>query len=386
MRNGIFKKLTAICVLGLFCAPEFIFAAPGNVVSAKEKIIKTSIEIKGFGVLALQKSHNNGHSTTQLIVKKPGNVTIVADTYEGLEPFELLKCDFDKDSNPEIIATLRYSDSQNVIPYVYTFTDSIERVFPNENQEADLLNCREVFVSQCNSNPSLCLKYQISYHDFGPPELFKLEMYTMQNKGRLTLAKVGYNEGNHYNQLMNLAGEYMHNGRTKEAAVLYHKALTSSTGDMPQTAIAEGLYSEAEAMKYSGQYQEAIKLYEKLVLEYTESNFTEIAQRELEFLFANQKTPALLNDYFSIQSDINSNKPDVALEKLERLIKENPQCPIMDRILFTKAEILVSENQLEKAVSVYKSIKVNFPESTLVDAVDIMLEDLESKPVDNDEL
>ena len=178
----------------------------------------------------------------------------------------------------------------------------------------------------------------------------------------------------------------MHNGRTKEAAVLYHKALTSSTGDMPQTAIAEGLYSEAEAMKYSGQYQEAIKLYEKLVLEYTESNFTEIAQRELEFLFANQKTPALLNDYFSIQSDINSNKPDVALEKLERLIKENPQCPIMDRILFTKAEILVSENQLEKAVSVYKSIKVNFPESTLVDAVDIMLEDLESKPVDNDEL
>lgn len=387
MKNTVaISKLLVIATLtGILLSPATILAAPSKSGSQDSDFLKKSLVVEE-GTLVLQNIDNQNNSAAQLVLKRPGNITIIADTYEGLEPFELLKCDFNGDGTMEIVATLKYPDSQNVIPYVYSFTDSLEKVFPKEKQEADLLNCREVFISHQKSVNSLCLKYLVSYHDFGPPDLFKLEMYTMQKDNQFKLTQIGYNEGTHFNLLMNLAAEYIHKGRTLDAAALYDQALTSSTGDITRTAFTEALFSEAEALKFSGKYSEASKLFEKLVLEYTDSKFTELAQKELEFLFTNQKSPELLNKYFAIRMNILNNNNSTAMEQLDKLISNNPKCSFMDRLLFTKAELLVSDDHLEDAVSIYKQIKVNYPESNLIDSVDEMLEDLESKPVDADSL
>ena len=88
----------------------------------------------------------------------------------------------------------------------------------------DLTGCREIFITNYGSKSALCLKYLVSYHDYGPPQLFKLEMYVVDN-GKPSLAQVGYNEGKHYNLLMNLAGEYMHNGNMATASELYDQAV-----------------------------------------------------------------------------------------------------------------------------------------------------------------
>ena len=381
------KKIAIVSAVLITMLSQVAFCAPNQQKANNSKQQITSIKLKDIGTLNLQKNPNNPSEPAQLVLhKKAGNITIVADTYEGLEPYELLQCDFNHDDILEFVAVLRYPDSPNVVPYVYSFTDSLEKIFPKPNKETELLNCREVFLSQCDSKPALCLKYLISYHDYAPPELFKLEMYTANEAGELQLAKIGYNEGTHFNLLMNLAAEYMHNGRTQEAAALYNQALTSSTGELTQAAFTEGLFSEAEALKFSGKYSQAMKLYEKLVLEYTNSNFTELAQKELEFLYANQKNPVLLNQYFRIQSKIVNDQPEAALALLNEMIQNNPNSDIIDRLLFSKAELLISENKIDEAIVVYKSIKVNYPDSPLIEAVDEMLEDLEAKPEDTDGL
>ena len=346
--------------------------------------LKTSVEVQNLGSLVLQKTKQG--DTTQLILKKSPKITIVVDNYEGLEPHELIKYDLDNDGKTEIIATLKYADSQNVIPFVYTIKESLEKIFPDEESESKLLTCREVFVTTQNSKPVLCLKYLISFHDYAPPELYKLEMYALE-KGKLKINQIGYNEGSHYNLLMNLAAEYMHNGKTLEAAQLYNQALASfSTGQMSSKAFCEALFFNAEALKYSGKYSDAMKLFEKIVLEHTDSDFTEISQKALEFIHDNINNEKLLTQYYKIQLEIVNEHTEVALNQLNQLIKDNPKCSFMDKLLFTKAEILISDNNIEEATAIFIDIKVKYPQSSLIETIDEMLENLESKPEDSEEL
>ncbi len=380
------KFFIIIYCLVLFSSAELFAASPKK--SVKNTILQTKVEINGLGTLHLQKSNDKNSATTQLVLIKPKNITIIVDNYEGFEPYELIKLDFDNDGITEIIATLRYPESENVVPFVYTIKEGLEKIFPNENEESKLVSCREVFVTNRQSVPVLCLKYLISYHDYAPPELFKLEMYSFKD-GKMQLSQVGFNEGTHYNLLMNLGAEYMHNGKTLEAARLYKEALASSTGDMSQQAFCEALFCNAEALKYSGKYDEAMKLFEKIVLEYTDSNFTEIAQKELEFLHENSKdnkNSNVLKEYFKIRLEIENEQTETALKHLDELIKNNKDCKFLDRMLFTKAELLVSENRIDEAMGVFTDIKVKFPYSPLIDIVEEMIENLECKPEDTEGL
>ncbi len=350
--------------------------------------LNTSIEIKEYGILKLIKSENKQTDTSQLILKNPKNMTIIVDNYEGLEPYELINSDLDKDGNPEIIATLKYPDSNNVIPYVYTLKDGLEKIFPSEEIENKLTSCCEVFVTPNGSKQALCLKYLVNYHDYAPPELFKLEMYNLNN-GIMKLDRVGYNEGTHYNLLMNLATEYMHIGKTLEASILYHEAIASSTGEMSKKAFCEALFLYAESLSFSGKYSEAMKNFEKLVLEYTDSDFTEVAQRELEFLYTNTKDPknlTILKRFFKILHEIEYEHSEQALTHLEQLISENKECNFLDRMLYVKAELLISDNKVDEAIAVFTDIKVKCPNSPLIELVEEMIENLECKPEDTEGL
>lgn len=382
--SKIFKIIAVASLLIISSANHLLSAAPKKF-NTPSSHPKTSVVLKGLGTLYLEKNKSNQNDITQLVLKKSGNITILADTYEGLDPVELMQCDFDKDELPEVIVVVKYPNSPDVIPYVYTFNEGIEKVFPNPEKETELLNCRAAFLTFCNSKPALGLQFLVAFHDYAPPELYRLEMYTIDKSG-FNLAQIGYNEGTHYNLLMNLAAEKMHLGRTKEAALLYEQAVASSSGDISQKAFVEALFCEAEALKFSGSYQNAMKLYEKIVLEFTDSNFTETAQKELEFLAANKKSNKLLNEFFKIQQEIINNNELVALDKLEQLINKNPNCNFMDRLLFTKAELLISNNRIDEALEIYTSIKVKFPNSSIIDEVEEMLEDLEARPEDTDGL
>ena len=129
-----------------------------------------------------------------------------------------------------------------------------------------------------------------------------------------------------------------------------------------------------------------MKLFEKIVLEHTDSDFTEISQKELEFIHDNLNNEKLLTQYYKIQLEIVNEQTKSALNNLNQLIKDNPKCSFMDRLLFTKAEILISENNIESAIAIFIDIKVKYPESPLIDTIDEMLENLESKPEDSEEL
>ena len=129
-----------------------------------------------------------------------------------------------------------------------------------------------------------------------------------------------------------------------------------------------------------------MKLFEKIVLEHTDSDFTEIYQKELEFIHDNLNNEKLLTQYYKIQLEIVNEQTKSALNNLNQLIKDNPKCSFMDRLLFTKAEILISENNIESAIAIFIDIKVKYPESPLIDTIDEMLENLESKPEDSEEL
>ena len=386
------KKTTyyiTIAIIATLLSTANLFAALSPRKNKKEFTLPTTAEVKDLGTLSLEKSKDKNSATSQLILKKAKGITIVVDNYDGLDPYELAKLDLDKDGITEIVATLRYPESDNVIPYVYIIKeDGLEKIFPKEGTESQFMSCKEVFMTYRHDFPVLCLKYLVGYHDYAPPELFRLEMYGLKN-GQLEICSVGYNEGTHYNLLMNLAAEYMHNGKTLDAAKLYNEALASSTGEMSQQAFCEALFCNAEALKYSGKYQEAMKLFEKIVLEYTDSNFTEIAQKELEFLHENckdNKNTKVLEEYFKIRFEIENEQAELALKHLDNLIKNNKDCNFLDRMLFTKAELLVSENRIDEAMAVFTDIKVKFPSSSLIDIVEEMIENLECKPEDTEGL
>ena len=120
------KKIAIVSAVFIAMLSQLAFCAPNKTNVDKEKQLKTSIKLKDIGTLDLQKDPNNPSEPAQLVLhKKVGNITIVADTYEGLEPYELLQCDFNHDKILEFVAVLRYPESPNVVPYVYSFTDSL---------------------------------------------------------------------------------------------------------------------------------------------------------------------------------------------------------------------------------------------------------------------
>ena len=386
MKTKMCKNIYVVFIAVLMLSISQLSAAPQS--KSTDNTKKTAISVDKLGGLALQKSDDKQTFSSLLVLKTTNNKPIVLDSYIGLEPFELQKTDLDNDGRIEIIATLKYPDSENLIPYVYTLNlqknELLEKIFPVDDNESKLLNCREVYFNSKGNQQNLYLKYIVNYHEYGPPELFRLEKYHLEN-GKIILDQIRYNEGNHYNQLMNLGTEYLYKGKSKEAAEIFNKTLTSCSSKMNKKAICETIFLNAEALKYSGNYSNAMKLFEKLVLEYTDSPFTEIAQNELEFLAENTKDPKnikLMEQFFAVLLEIEYEHSSEALNHLNQLIVKNKNCNFMDRLLYIKAELLISENRVEEAIAVFNDLKEKFPNSSLIEIVDEMMENLESKPED----
>lgn len=353
--------------------------------SGQEKIPARSVEIEGLGDFLLTESTVDQSQTTQLLLKKPGGMLQLIDTYVGLMPADLIKHDLDGDGNQEIIALVRHPDGIDVMLHIYASTGDFKKIFPESQNENNPLICREVFVSTYNNQPVVCTRHLISYHDFGPPELYRLEFYKLHNK-QLTLASQGFTEGSHYNVLMNRGAWAFHNGQYLEALDFYNQAISSSTGEISSRAFIESLFYLAEARKFLKDFKSALELYEKIVLEFSQNSYTDAAQREIELISQNIEHPEDLSFYIDVTSHINCDRWETALELLQNHPLAKSDGPLLDRMLFIRAEVLTALNRVDEAIEVYRSIQQKFPESPVIENVNAALEDMLEKPEETDGL
>ena len=118
MKTKMCKNIYVVFIAVLMLSISQLSAAPQS--KSTDNTKKTAISVDKLGGLALQKSDDKQTFSSLLVLKTTNNKPIVLDSYIGLEPFELQKTDLDNDGRIEIIATLKYPDSENLIPYVYT--------------------------------------------------------------------------------------------------------------------------------------------------------------------------------------------------------------------------------------------------------------------------
>lgn len=339
---------------------------------------------EGLGTLILcSDTSEDGIETAQLLLKKPGGMREVIDTFDGLEPADLKKFDLDTDNSPEIIALLRHPDGIDVIPYIYRMNTSFQRIFPPEDSpETAPIICRELVLTANERTPLLCAKNLVNFHEFGPPDLFQLEFYRLNRNG-LELFDRSFSEGDHFNLLMNRGALAFNEGKYLEALDYYENAISSSSGDITTKAYIESLFFLAESRKFTKDFNGALEIYQRLVLEFEQNAKTEAAQKEIELLSAGLANPLELSFLIDVMILANNNQWE---EALSLLTNRPPQASAQlgDRFLFCKAEILTAQNRIEDAIVVFKELKQNYPESPLVEEVDQLLLDMQDNPEEFD--
>ncbi|PKL44813.1 MAG: hypothetical protein CVV41_05455 [Candidatus Riflebacteria bacterium HGW-Riflebacteria-1] len=352
---------------------------------AQEKPLSISVELAGLGEIMLEETSQDQIETTQLLLKRPGGMLQVIDSFDGLLPADLIKHDLDNDGSVELIALLRHPDGIDVIMHIYRTDKEFHKIFPESSNENNPLICREVFVSTHGNKPAVCTRHLISYHDFGPPELYRLEFYQIE-KDRLVLAQQGFTEGTHYNILMNRGAWAFHSGQYLEALDYYNQAISSSTDEISSRAFIESLFYLAESRKFLKDFKGALDIYQKIVLEFSQNAFTDAAQSETELISQNLAHPEILSFYMDVNSHINCDRWETALELLQNHPSGSAESPLLDRMLYIRAEVLTALNRVEEAIEVYRTIQQKFPDSPVIEGVNAALEDMLEKPEETDGL
>lgn len=336
------------------------------------------VKLKGIGTLQLLQNINpSGTEDAQLILTRPGGRRQVIDSYYGLQPSELRRFDLDSDGQAEIIATLMHPDGIDVMPYIYSLKENFTRIYPPPQQQMlPEIICREIVLTSRNNQPLICAKFKVSFHDFGPPDLYRHEFYKLENQ-ELVLTDKGFSLNNHFNVLMNRAAFAYYQGSYQEAADYYNKAISSSTGRLTSQAFIEAIFGLAMAEKFNKNFEEALELFQKIVLEFEQNERTNEAQQEIELISANIGNKEELCFLIDVSSLTQQNKWHEALELLSQHPFNQQTFPLKDRFLFIRGEILIALNRIEKAIEAFSSIKQQFPDSQLVDEADTMLNDLQ---------
>jgi tetratricopeptide (TPR) repeat protein len=341
----------------------------------------TELDLAGIGKIKLSITEFSGIGNSQLIVIKPGGLKKVIDSFEGLRPFQLRKFDLDGDNRVEIIALLKHPDGTELLPFIY-FTDAdFTRVHPSaDTKDIAPLVFREIVLTMSGKTPVLCGKRVVNFHDYGPPELFRLEFYRLKSSG-LELFDKGFNEGTHYNILLNRGAYAFNQGDYIDAIDFYDQAISLSTGDIPVDAFVEGLFFLAESHKFTKNFKKALELYEKIVLEFRQNQLVEQSQREIELIAPNLDNVAELSYYIDILVLFNTRRLNEALNLLENSRFDSGR--LLDRFQFMKAEIFSAQNRIEEALKIYADFSDQFPDSSLLEEVKSLYRDMQEVPEEN---
>ncbi len=357
----------------------FCLLLSGKACAAEQLDGRCQVALEGLGTFILEIAADDGHDeNSQLVLQKPGGMREIIDIFEGLLPAELRKFDLDADNSQEIIALLRHPDGKDVMPHIYKLKDSFQRLYPpKDQQETAPLICREFLLTANDNIPLLCARNPVVFHDFGPPELFQIEFFRL-NHNRLELFDRSYSNGNHFNILMNRGAVAFNEGKYLEAIDFYEQAISSSTGEITSRAFIEAIFFIAEARKLTKDFNGALQLYQKIVLEFSQNHRTDQAQKEMELISACASDTEILSFLIDATVLVNANQWEQALKMLENR-PENSSL-LADRFLFMKAEILAAQNRVNEALEVFSSLKERFPESPLIEEVDRLMQDMREDP------
>lgn len=373
MRKVLGKIFFLICFL-----PLAAFGLGDEIHTATKDL---SVALEGIGTIILLPGQSEDKvETAQLILKKPGGMREIIDSFDGLLPADLRKFDLDADHSTEIVALLKHPDGTDVMPYIYRTEDGFKRVFPaEENQEITPLICREIVLTTNDKIPVLCAKNFVSFHEFGPPDLFRLEFYRLTKDG-LELFENGFTSGEHYNILMNRGAFAFNEGNYLESIDYYNQAISSSSGEITTKAFIEALFFLAESRKLTKDFKGALELYQKIVLEFIQNPRTNTAQKEIELISSNLENLEELSFLVDVSNLVNCNKWKEALALLDFHPTAKASSILRDRFLFVKAEILTAQNRVDEAMKVFLQIKEQFPTSPLIDEVNSLLQDMQEDP------
>ncbi|MGM0600046.1 MAG: tetratricopeptide repeat protein [Candidatus Rifleibacteriota bacterium] len=365
----IFAFVIVFCFITTIFKISSLHARPAEV---------PTIILKGIGSMQLiQSTSQSGTKASQLVLTRPGGRRQVIDSFYGLQPSKLRRFDLDSDEQAEIIATLMHPDGTDVMPYIYSTKENFTRIYPPQKQQMlpDII-CRKIILTSRNNHPAICAKFKVSFHDFGPPDLYRLEFYKLENQN-LELMDKGFTHDSHFNVLMNRAAFAYYQGSYQEAVDYYNKAVSSSTGRLTNEAFIEAIFGLAQAEKFNKNFDEALKLFQKIVLEFKQNERTNEAQQEIEFISANINNKEELSFLIDVLSLTQQNKWHEALELLNQHPFSNKTFSLQDRFLFIRGEILIALNRIEKAIEAFSTIKQKFPDSQLIEDADTMLNDLQ---------
>ncbi len=185
---------------------------------------------------------------------------------------------------------------------------------------------------------------------------------------------------------MNRGALAFHNGQYLEALDFYNQAISSSTGEISSRAFIESLFYLAESRKFLKDFRNALELYQKIVIEFSQNQFTDAAQSEIELISQNIEHPEVLSFYIDVTSHINCDRWETALELLQNHRLGSAESPLLDRMLFARAEVLTALNRVDEAIEVYRNIQQKFPDSPVISSVEAALEDMLEKPEETDGL
>ena len=367
-------RLCMLCLVPALWASALFSAAAAAPVATGA----VTLEIPGQGTLLAQPAAPSaeGEPVSQLVFRKPGGMAEIVGTYEGLRFQKFFRADLDGDQVSEIIAAVRAMGSEEIMPMVFQGSGSFAQIFPRPN-EANPIFGREVSIVPRKEGPTVCVRLPVTIHDFGPPQAFRREYYRLQG-GTLTEVARSFDQGTHFNIAMNRAGFYFQQGRYLEALQGY-EALTngSAAASLPPEALGEALFYEAEARKFLKDVPRAIELYQRVVLEHSDSAFVDEAQRTCEFLSMNLQSMGALHLYIDLAKLAKQGKWQEVLLMLNRQ-KDLESSPTLGaHFLFLQAEAWIAVGKIEEALKVLSSIKQRFPESPLLEDVESTIQELD---------
>lgn len=368
---------TLLCIAG--CLFFLATAGPASGETGGDRSLR--LEIEGVGaVVARPSSLDSDEDAAQLLLEKQGGQLHLLSTFEGLEFASLLKADLDNDGAMEVIAITHHHADDDQMPFIYGGYPEFRRIFPAGEGEDNPIIGKDITIIPGKSGPELRVNIPINIHDFGPPDLFQAETYSLQGK---QLVKTGESltDATHFNQIMNRGAFEALHGRHLDALKDYEFVLGMSGSSMklPPEAKAEALFAAADCRAALKDFATALELYRRVTVECPDSSLSGKAGRESALISQHLDSPAALSLYMDITGAIRAERWHDALAILDKA-PPDLQGRLGDHLFFQRGEALVGLGRIDEAVGIFKRLRAEFKDSTLSETALERIHELEGAP------
>lgn len=339
------------------------------------------LDVPGYGTYYSHPPAHGKFGKSRLTIELPGGVVNQLAEFDGMDISAIHRIDLNGDGLPELLLILKNQFSNDLQPCIFQESPHFAILYPVSAVENPITG-KDISLRVDETGTALVVRLDVNIHDFGPPSLIKREFYRLTSKG-LEKFQEEFEEGEHFNTKMNLAGLAFQHGRFHEALQGYSDLLASFEASMPSDAVSETLYYMARSRKHLKDFHGAVQLFQKLVINYPESRFTESAQKKAEFLSLHCDSSDILGLYIDLQLLMERGQFDHVIAMLN---EKDSMVSGSDFLLMIKGEARMATGRLDEAILIFTEIRENFPDSHLLDDVEQLLEELGGDPDSAEEM